>query len=137
MKLAMINDKIVPYEQLEPAYLDRGLYFGDGVYEVLRSYNGKIFALDEHLERFQRSLDGIEITGIKIDQIRQKIVQAFEKAGFANAKIYFHITRGSAPRNHTWSEDIKPNFFLTIEGITDHPEDLEKGIWVCTYPDQR
>ena len=40
MQLAMIQDRIVPIDELEPAYLDRGLYFGDGVYEVVRSYNG-------------------------------------------------------------------------------------------------
>ena len=64
MQLAMIQDRIVPFDELESVYLDRGTYFGDGVYEVLRSYNGRIFALSEHLERFARSLIEIDITGI-------------------------------------------------------------------------
>ena len=50
MEIAMIQDEIVPMGELSPALLDRGTFFGDGVYEVVRSYNGKIFALDEHLE---------------------------------------------------------------------------------------
>ena len=68
MQLAMIQDKIVPFEQLDSVYLDRGLYFGDGVYEVIRSYNGRIFALEEHLQRFARSLAAIEIKGIEIER---------------------------------------------------------------------
>ena len=100
MNLAMINDEIVDTGKVHPAFLDRGLYFGDGVYEVLRSYNGKIFALDEHLERFSNSLAGIEITGIDINIVRQRVLKAFDSAKIKNAKIYFHITRGSGPRDH-------------------------------------
>ena len=62
MKLAMIDDRLVPMESLDPIYLDRGLYFGDGVYEVLRSYNGKLFALDEHMQRFAGSMAAIRVS---------------------------------------------------------------------------
>ena len=137
MQVAMIRDKIVPIEELDPAYLDRGIYFGDGVYEVVRSYNGKIFALQEHLQRFANSLAAIEITGVDIDQIRSRIQKAFDAAGIANAKIYFHVTRGSALREHTYEPDLKPNFFLTVTEQTDDTEEKTKGIAVSTYPDWR
>ena len=87
MQTAMIKDKIVPFEELDPVYLDRGTFFGDGVYEVLRSYNGRIFALEEHLQRFAGSLAGIEITTVDIDQVRSRVIEAFSAAGIANAKI--------------------------------------------------
>ena len=137
MQVAMIQDKIVPAEQLEPVYLDRGIYFGDGVYEVLRSYNGKIFALEEHLQRFAHSLAAIEITRVDIDQIRSRIRMAFDAAHISNAKIYFHITRGSAPRDHNWDADLKPNFFLTVTELADDTEAKTKGIAVSTHPDWR
>jgi len=137
MQIAMIDDKIVPAEELEPAYLDRGVYFGDGVYEVVRSYDGKIFALQEHLQRFARSLAAIEITGVDIDRIRSCVRKAFDAAGISNAKIYFHITRGSAPRSHTWENDLKPNFFLTVTELPDDTELKIKGIEVSTHPDWR
>lgn len=137
MQIAMIEDKIVPFEQLEGIYLDRGLYFGDGVYEVLRSYNGKLFALEEHLQRFTRSLAAIEIKNIDINNIRSRVRQAFDKAGIANAKIYFHITRGSAPRNHISDENLKPNFFLTVTELLPADEKKTKGICVMTCPDLR
>ena len=137
IKVAMVDDRITAVEGLDPAYLDRGLYFGDGVYEVLRSYNGKIFAFDEHMERFAASLAAIRITGIEIEVVRERVERAFEMAGLPDARIYFHVTRGSEPRNHSWSADLKPNFFLTITELVDNPRDKAVGIAVCTHPDWR
>jgi D-alanine transaminase len=137
MQIAMIDDKIVPAEELASPYLDRGVYFGDGVYEVVRSYDGKIFALQEHLQRFANSLAAIEITGVDIDRIRSRVLKAFDAGGIANAKIYFHITRGSAPRSHTWETDLKPNFFLTVTELPDDTEAKNKGVAVSTHPDWR
>ena len=137
MQLAMIQDKIVPMAELEPVYFDRGIYFGDGVYEVVRSCDGRMFALEEHLQRFADNLAAIEIVGVDIDRIRSRIHKAFDTAGIANAKIYFHITRGSAPRSHIWDDSLKPNFFLTITELPDGTEIKKKGITVSTCPDQR
>jgi D-alanine transaminase len=137
MQIAMIQDKIVPIEELSPAYMDRGIYFGDGVYEVLRSYNGRIFALDEHLKRFAYSLTAIEITGVSLEQVRSRILKAFEAAGLPNAKIYFHVTRGSEPRNHVCSDDLQPNFFLTVSELQEDTDAKTKGIAVSTHPDWR
>jgi D-alanine transaminase len=137
MQIAMIQDKIVPAKELEEVYFDRGIFFGDGVYEVMRSYNGRIFALEEHLQRFAGSLSGIKIAGIDIDLIRCRILKAFDAAGIANAKIYFHITRGSQPRDHVWDTALKPNFFLTVSEVADNTKDKTKGIAVSTHPDWR
>ena len=137
MKVTMIQDKIVPFDELEPIYLDRGIYFGDGVYEVLRSYNGRIFALEDHLQRFSNSLVGINIEGVDIDRIRGRLRKAFEAAGISNARIYFHITRGSAAREHDWDANLEPNFFLTVTEAPDDTEAKSKGIAVSTHPDWR
>jgi len=137
MQVAMIQDKILPMEELEPIYHDRGTYFGDGVYEVLRSYNGKIFALEEHLQRIAKNLSAIEIAGVDIDRIRSRVQKAFDTAGIPNAKIYFHITRGSALRNHICEDKLEPNFFLTVTELNDDTEEKNKGIAVSTFPDWR
>jgi len=137
MQVAIIQDKILSIEELEPVYFDRGIYFGDGVYEVLRSYDGKIFALEEHLQRFANSLAAIGISGVDIEEVRGRVCKAFETAGIPNAKIYFHITRGSAPRNHSWDANLKPNFFLTITDLADDTDEKTKGIAVSTHPDWR
>lgn len=137
MQIAMIQDKIVPIAELEPAYLDRGIFFGDGVYEVVRSYNGKIFSLEEHMQRFANSLSAIGISGVDIYQILRRVLKSFDAAGISNAKIYFHITRGSALRNHVCDADLEPNFFLTVTELEDDSEAKTKGIAVSTHPDWR
>ncbi|HOK95099.1 MAG TPA: aminotransferase class IV [Anaerohalosphaeraceae bacterium] len=137
MDVAMIDDQMLPMCDLAKPYLDRGLYFGDGVYEVIRSYDGQIFALDEHLNRFERSLREIQINTVNLSVIKQKIVAAVERSGYSNAKIYFHITRGSEPRDHLPSDGLLPNFFMTVSQLHDSPEVKEKGIAVAAYPDLR
>ena len=52
MQLAIVGDKLIEASKLDSAYLDYGTFFGDGVYEVLRSYDGKLFALEEHPTRW-------------------------------------------------------------------------------------
>jgi D-alanine transaminase len=133
----MIDEKIVPAGQVDPAYLDRGIFFGDGVYEVVRSYNGKIFALDEHLRRFAASLAAVGIARVDIDIVRKRVLQAFSDAQIPNAKIYFHVTRGSQPRNHLPDDNVPPNFFLTVSELDDDAEVKRKGIAVSTHPDWR
>ena len=137
MRIAMIGREIIGFEQLDKAYLDRGIFFGDGVYEVVRSYGGRIFAMDDHLARFERSLGEVDITGVGIDDVRWRVEEAFERASIADAKIYFHVTRGSAERNHAGGEELRPNFFLTVTEIGDHGDQKANGVSVSTVPDWR
>lgn len=137
MDIAMIDNQMLSMDELPRPYLDRGIYFGDGVYEVVRSYDGQIFALDEHLARFERSLREIQIFGVDIAALRQKICDAVDRSGYDNAKIYFHITRGSEKRDHLPNPQTQPNFLLTVNELKDDPESKEKGIAVCTHPDWR
>lgn len=136
MQIGMIEDKIVRLDEVEASYLDRGIYFGDGVYEVMRSYGGKIFAIEEHLERFANGLAAIGIESVDISEVRRRVEKAFEAARIEDARIYFHITRGSEQRSHLPGAKLKPNFFLTVTELGD--ENLRpNGIAVSVYPDMR
>ncbi|OHB51685.1 MAG: hypothetical protein A2Y12_02200 [Planctomycetes bacterium GWF2_42_9] len=132
----MVGDKLIEADKLDLAYQDFGTYFGDGVYEVLRSYNGKLFALDEHIARFKRSLAEIEIEGVDVDDIKNKVVSTWKKTGFANAKIYFHITRGAGVRDHS-AEGLTPRFLLIISELEEATAQKQTGISVITTPDTR
>jgi D-alanine transaminase len=136
MQLVIVDDKLIEASKLDSAYLDYGTFFGDGVYEVLRSYDGKLFAIEEHLARFKRSLAEIEIEGININDVRDKVIMAWGKSGYANAKIYFHITRGAGVRDHA-AEGLTPRFFLLVSEAEDATEQKQKGITAMTVPDTR
>ena len=137
MELAMIQKQIIKLDKISPVYMDRGTFFGDGVYEVVRTYNGKPFALEEHLARFDRSLKAIEINDVDIADIRNRILKAYAKSEIANCAIYFHITRGSGPRDHGWPKDMKWNFFMTLAEIHGYEKLKEKGVKVCFHKDIR
>ncbi len=137
MELAMIQKQIIELDKVDPVYLDRGTFFGDGVYEVIRTYNGKPFALEEHLSRFDRSLKSIQIYDVDIANIRNRILSAYEQSGIPNCAIYFHVTRGSGPRDHGWPKDIKSNFFMTLAEIKGYEKLKEQGVKVCYHKDIR
>jgi D-alanine transaminase len=135
--VAMIDDEILPIRNMDKAYLDRGLYFGDGVYEVLRSYDGRLFALDEHLARFERSLKEILIFDVDIKGIRHKVETAYKESSYTTAKLYFHVTRGSEPRNHLPGKDLRTNFLMTVESLSEDTKAKTQGVSVWTHPDWR
>jgi D-alanine transaminase len=137
MQLAMIQDKLMPMDDVPQSHQDRAMYYGDGVYEVIRSYNGHIFALDEHLLRFSNSLKAVDIHGLTLETVKQRVLDAFNQAGIENAKIYFHVTRGSGPRDPVEAPEMAPNFYLTVTELSDDTAEKAQGLSVMTHPDLR
>lgn len=137
MQLAMLDENIVPYDRLDPIYLDHGTFFGYGVYEVMRSYSGRIFALDDHLARLEYSLSQSRLEGPGIEAVRQRILRAFDEASIADAKIYLQITRGCGTRSHLSVNSMKNRFFMTITELPDASEQKKNGIKVITTKDIR
>ncbi|MGE4286040.1 MAG: aminotransferase class IV [Phycisphaerae bacterium] len=137
MEIAVVNGSAMPLFEVDESVMDRGLFFGDGVYEVLRSYGGRLFALEDHLARLERSLREIQITGIDMKEIRALIERSFAASEIEDAAIYIHITRGCAPRAHGWKDGIKPKIFLTVREITDYHTTHKKGVKLCLAKDER
>ncbi|GMA49488.1 hypothetical protein GCM10025857_08450 [Alicyclobacillus contaminans] len=82
---------------------DRGHQFGDGVYEVVRVYGGAPFLLDWHLERMERSLRALDMENpMARAEWEALIAEAIRRSGYAEAQVYWQVTRGSAPRVHTF-----------------------------------
>ncbi|MDQ0351753.1 D-alanine transaminase [Alkalibacillus filiformis] len=91
---------------------DRGHQFGDGVYEVVRVYDGEAFLLQDHLDRLQYSLNEVEINyDVNQQGLSQLLQQLIEKNKINDGGIYLQITRGVAPRNHPYPEDTQPVLF--------------------------
>lgn len=137
MQLAMVQDTVMPLEDLPEPYLDRGMFFADGVYEVLRSYEGKLFAMDAHLRRFAQSLEAIDIRGIDVDKVRRQVVDVYAQSGIAEAKVYFHATRGRSMRDMNDTPGLKPSFFMTITELESYAQEKDQGVSVWSHPDWR
>jgi D-alanine transaminase len=118
---------------------DRGFLFGDGTYEVVRVYHGKVFHFDGHLARLARSLREIHI---RLDDLTflhetsQALIQK-NKLQDSDASLYIQITRGIAPRHHRFTEGIAPTVYVTASAVERPLQKLKEGISVHLAPDRR
>ncbi|HEX9740818.1 MAG TPA: aminotransferase class IV, partial [Ignavibacteriaceae bacterium] len=77
-----LNGKILKDKQLKLSPFDRAFLFGDGVYETLRWYKGKLFKLDLHIERLKKSLASSRINFSSFDEIEKVINELIKKNKF-------------------------------------------------------
>src|SRR6516225_515756 len=107
--LVWLNGELTDFAEARVSIEDRGFYFGDGVYEVIRAYDGQPFALDKHLVRLERSAAGIALPLPQSSTELSKLVkQLVQRSGIADAEVYIQVTRGAARRNHLFPDKAKP-----------------------------
>src|SRR5262245_25471819 len=107
--LANVNGQTMPLEDVKVSVLDRGLLFGDAVYEVLRVYRGKPWMEREHFDRLARSLAAIRIVGADVDRMRRRMHETIAAGPFGECTVYLQVTRGlSRPRKHAFPKGVAP-----------------------------
>ena len=136
--LAYLNGTIMPIEDAMVPIEDRGYQFGDGVYEYIASYQGRLFMLDAHLDRLEQSMDGMDFPPLDRAQFVDALEELFKRAGYPRAGIYVQITRGVAPRNHAYTKELRPQVVMTIRAINEMSADARsKGVAAMTVKDLR
>ncbi len=137
--VAFINGRFVSWQDATVSVDDRGFQFGDAVYEVIRTYRGLPFQLEAHLMRLERSARELFIPQpYSRAQWMQWIQHGLSLAGYQEAKIYIQITRGVAPREHSFPAQSRPTIVLTIRELQGLPsETRQAGVAVCTREDLR
>jgi D-alanine transaminase len=136
--LAYVNGEIMPIEKAMVPIEDRGYQFGDGVYEFIASYAGRLYMLEAHLDRLERSLRELSYDPISRLEIKTALGNLFEQAGYPRAGIYIQITRGVAPRNHAIAPHPTPQIIMTIRPVTEMPPDMrDTGAAAITVQDIR
>lgn len=137
-ELAYINGKVMPIDQAFVPIDDRGYQFGDAVYEFLTSYTGRIFAMQAHLDRLERSLAALDFGPIDRYAIKSAIEDIFRTAGYDRAGIYVQISRGVAPRNHAFPQGAKPQIIITVRPVPPDDNELRtNGAKAITVTDIR
>jgi D-alanine transaminase len=137
--VAFFNGKYVRKKSVKISPDDRGFLFGDGVYEVVRSYGGRIFALDEHVQRLQRGLGELRIEGFEAGDfaaIAEKLLEDNDLAK-KDALVYVQVTRGAAPRRHAFpTAPTTPTVYATATPFQPKGDPAD-GVRVITLPDNR
>ena len=140
MSTAYLNGKFLPREEACIPVMDRGFLFGDGVYEVIPVYGGRLFRLDHHLQRLASSLDAIRI-GNPMDNAAWEhlLEQVVERNDGGDRSVYLQVTRGVAPkRDHAFPADVEPTVFVMSTPMGSGSDiDKEPGIHAVTLDDIR
>lgn len=137
-----LNGTLVPFDQATLSVSDRSVLFGDGVYEVIAAYQGQYRALDQHLDRLQKSLKAILLESpLTTSEWKQAIQATLEKNNLSqsDAVIYLQVTRGnSVPRDFNFAEDAKASYFIQTRAY-DFPtyDRLNQGYKAISHEDIR
>jgi D-alanine transaminase len=139
MKKAIYNGKITELEKISINIEDRGYQFGDGVYEVIRVYNGSLFTGDEHLQRLFESADSIQIKiPYSISEMKKQLLKLVEENKLLLGIIYLQVTRGVSQRNHLFpSADAEPVYVAYTREMQIPLAAMEKGVTAITVEDIR
>jgi D-alanine transaminase len=145
MTTVYLNGNFLPLEDACISVMDRGFLFGDGVYEVIPAYGGRLFRLDDHLHRLQNSLDGIRLVNpLTAPQWRAMLDELLDRnralTGPDNDQsVYLQVTRGSAAtRDHGFPQPTRPTVFATSGPLAGaDPLVAEHGIAAVTLDDTR
>ena len=137
--VAYINGEFMPLAQARVPVLDRGFIFGDGVYEVIPVYSHRPFRLEGHLQRLERSLEGIRLVNPHTRaQWSELIGELARRSPDEDQSLYLQVTRGVAKRDHAFPKDARPTVFMMTNPLTPpDPRMVSEGVGAVSASDNR
>jgi len=129
-----INGQIVPQEDAKISVFDHGLLYGDGVFEGIRAYNGKIFTLDEHLDRIYDSATAISLKiPITKAEMAEAIKQTMKANNLTDSYIRLVVTRGVGKLGLDPNKCATPQIIIITDTIELYSKALyERGLDIVT-----
>ena len=129
-----LNGKLVPAAKAAVSVFDHGLLYGDGVFEGIRAYNGRILKLQSHLRRLYDSAKAIRLQiPLTPDQLETATRETLAANGCPDAYIRLCVTRGSGTLGINPFLCPEPTVFIIADRIQLYPPDLyEHGLEVIT-----
>ena len=134
-----LNGKLVDESRAKVSVFDHGLLYGDGVFEGIRAYNGRVFMLDEHLDRLYRSAQAIALT-IPMTQaaLSRAVVQTCKANGVRDGYIRLVVTRGVGTLGLNPFTCKTTQVIIIAGGIQLYPKKLyETGLSIITVGTMR
>lgn len=142
MNTVYLNGSYLPMHEAKISPMDRGFLFGDGIYEVIPSYAGRLVGFAPHLARMQSGLDAIELQYTLVeDEWRAIAAQLIKRNGGGDLGIYIHISRGAdKQRHHAYPVGIAPTVYafayaIPPEQVADKA--IARGYSVTSAQDMR
>lgn len=132
--LIYIDGEFLPKAEAKVSVFDHGLLYGDGVFEGIRSYNGRVFKLDEHLERLYDSAKSIMLQiPISIETMKETVLETLRRNHLTEAYIRLIITRGVGDLGLDPDKCPKPSIIIIADKIVLYPQKFyEDGLEIVT-----
>jgi branched-chain amino acid aminotransferase len=137
--LVNVNGKLVPKEKATISVFDHGLLYGDGVFEGIRAYNGRVFRLGQHLDRLYDSAKAILLEPpLAKAAMRAEILRTLAANGLSDAYIRPVLTRGEGDLGLSPTLCRKPTYFVITDHIRLYPDATYRdGLALITVPTRR
>ncbi len=135
-----LNGEFLPLGEARIPVMDRGFLFGDSIYEVIPAYGGRLFRLQQHLQRLENSLHAIQMENpLSQPEWESMLATLTTQYQGEDQSVYLQVTRGVAPsRDHAIPEGVPPTLFAIATPFPAiDPQVYERGIAAITLDDIR
>lgn len=133
-----VNDELMNRNEAKIDAEDRGYQFGDGVYEVIKVYDGHLFEIEAHIERFYHSADELRIVIPYTKDVLHKMVYDLVEADqLQTGHVYMQVTRGVAQRQHYFPDEVSATFTAYTQVSARPIEQMEQGVKTILHDDIR
>jgi len=137
--LIYLDGELVPEEEAKVSVFDHGLLYGDGVFEGIRAYNGRIFLLDEHLQRLYNSAKVIMLKiPLTMAEMKEAVLATVRANELHDAYIRLVVTRGAGDLGLDPRKCPQATVVIIAASIELYPEEVyEKGLSLITCTTRR
>lgn len=134
-----LNGEYFPGKEAKISVFDHGFLYGDGVFEGIRAYEGKVFKLKEHLVRLFNSAKGINLKiPLSREELQKKVLETLRKNKLENAYVRLVVSRGEGDLGLDPRKCPNPQVIIIADKISIYPEELyEKGLEVIIASTRR
>lgn len=138
--LEYLNGRYLPRGEIAISPDDRGFLFSDGLYEVIRTYDGRLFQAQAHLDRLNYGARALRFNRVDfsyLTEVAQELIQRNDLTK-GDSTVYIQVTRGVAPRTHHFPPPETPlTVYAAATPLLTRQAELERGINIIFVPDQR
>lgn len=137
--LVYLDGRFMPAEQAMVSVFDHGFLYGDGIYETMRAYGGRIFLLDKHLSRLKRSAEAIELRlPLTLEMIGEALMESLAVNKLHDAYVRIQISRGPGEIGLDPALCPAPTMVIVSRPFHDYPaEQFENGVPVAIVQTRR
>ena len=121
------DGRVVPVEEARVSVLDTGFLYGDGVYDTMRAYGGRVFAQARHLARLERSAERVGMRVPSAQDLARRLDETLAANETAEAVLRITVTRGRLTRRLDLSSAAEPSVAITLDPIDPGADDARRA----------